>query len=259
MRKMHLKAHRETATDTALEDFVRPTVDVRGSPDRDSADTYKVRLPTVSWRRKRYQRKSVGSPLGLFEQRYGPDAVKKFQSIIEDPCSSLADVGRQFGFTRENARQTYEKIYGFSHTVTHKRKILLRRLKADSLRFSSGRLLHLRRVKEKIATEGLAPTILIEARSHLLVTNNNVRVAVVSASKLRRVKDKKYLQVTILSRQRRACDFLVLSYYNNGESMYYVIPGRVMPEKGTTIPVSSGDVKSKYSMYRDAWDLLRRG
>ena len=168
-------------------------------------------------------------------------------------------MGRQFGFTRENARQTYEKIYGFSYTVTHKRKILLRRLKADSLRFSSGRLMHLRRVKEKITNEGLAPTILIEARSHLLVTNNNVRVAVVIASKLRRVKDKKYLQVTILSKQRRACDFLVLSHFNNGDSIYYVIPTHVMPKRGTAIPVSSSDVNSKYSIYKDAWHLLRSG
>ena len=258
MRKMHPTAHRETATDTAVEGFVRRTVDVRAPPDRDIADRYKVSL-TVRQRRKRYQRKRVDSPLGLFEQRYGPDAVRRFQSIIEDPCSSLADVGRQFGFTRENARQSYEKIYGFLYTETHKRKILLRRLKADSLRFSSGRLMHLRRVKEKITNEGLAPTILIEARSHVLVTNNNLRVAVVGASNLRRINNKKYLQVTILSRQRRACDFLVVSYFNNGDSIYYVIPSRVMPEKGTAIPVSSSDVNSKYSMYKDAWHLLRSG
>ena len=150
MRKRHPKGHRETASDTALDGFVRRTADVRAQPDRDIADRYKLTLPTVRQGRRRYQRKGVDSPLGLFKQRYGPDAIRRFQGIIEDPYSSLADVGRQFGFTRENARQIYEKIYGFSYTETYKKKILLRRLKADSLRSSSGQLIHLRRDRKSV-------------------------------------------------------------------------------------------------------------
>jgi hypothetical protein len=117
--------------------------------------------------------------------------------------------------------------------------------------------LHLKGVKDKIANMGLNPRILIESGSHILMTNNNHAVAVICASKLRKIKNTKYFPVTKLSKQRQACDFFILTCLNNGDSTYYIIPSEVMPKKGAMIPVSSNNGNNRYSMFKDAWHLLR--
>ena len=99
-----------------VKDFMRHMAEVRCHADREIADMHNVTIPTVRKIRKirrRYGIKRTDSSLRLFEQRYGPKAVRSFKRIIEDASSSLADVGRHFGFTREYARQIYKKIYGF--------------------------------------------------------------------------------------------------------------------------------------------------
>jgi hypothetical protein len=257
MKKMHLEARIKTLSNGSAEDFIRHMAEVRRLTDREIADIINVSIPTVRKTRKRYRIKRGDASLRRFEERYGPDAVQRFKSIIEEPRSSLADVGRQFGFTREYARQIYRKIYGFPYTETYRNKIALRRLEADSLKFSSGRLLHLKDVKDKIGKMGLNPRILIKSGSHILMTNNNHAVAVICASKPRRTKNTKYFPVPKLSKQRQACDFFVLTCLNNGDSIYYIIPSEVMPKKGALIPVSSNNGNNKYSMFKDAWHLVR--
>ena len=96
-----------------VKDFMRHMAEVRRHADREIADMHNVTIPTVRKIRRRYGIKRTDSSLRLFEQRYGPNAVRSFKRIIEDASSSLADVGRHFGFTREYARQIYKKIYGF--------------------------------------------------------------------------------------------------------------------------------------------------
>jgi len=257
MKKMHLEARIKTPSNGSAKDLMRHMAEVRRLSDKEIADVINVSISTVRKTRKRYRIERVDSSLRRFEERYGPDAVRRFKSIIEEPRSSLADVGRHLGFTREYARQIYRKIYGFPYTQTYRNKIALKRLEADSLKFSSGRLLHLKGAKDRIANMGLDPRILIESKAHILKTNNNHAVAVICASKLRRIKNTKYFPVAKLSKQRQACDFFILTCLNNGDSIYYIIPGEVMPRKGALITVSSNNGNNKYSMFKDAWHLLR--
>lgn len=256
MKITELESYVKMSSNMTIKDFMKQRVESDGLVDREIANILGVSIPTVRKLRKWYGIKRADSSLRWFERSYGQGAVRRFKCIIEDSSSSLADVGRHFGFTRENARRIYKKIYRSPYTEAYKKKILLRRLKADSLKFSSSRLRHLKRVKDKITTMGLDPTILVEAKSHVLVTNNNLRVAVMYRSKLLQIKNKKYFPLNVVSKQRQDCDFFILYHLNNGDSTYYIIPNEIMPKKGSMIPISSEDTNGKYSKFKDAWHLL---
>ena len=239
-----------------IQGLMQQVIEINDLVDREITTIPDVNIPTVRKLRKRYGVKRADSSLRRLERSYGPGFVMKFKSIIKDPFSSLSDVGRHFGLSREYVRQIFKKIYGFPYTEIHKKKILLRRLKADSIKFSSGRLLYVKKVKDKITNMGLDPKILVEAKSHFLLTNNNLRVTVLHSSKLRQIGNTKYFYVSVIHKQRRGCDFFILSYLNNGDNSYYIIPNECMPKEGAMISISSNNTNGKYSRFKDAWHLL---
>jgi len=256
MKETELESYVKKSFNMTIKDFMKQRVEGDGLFDREIADILDVSVPTVRKLRKWYGIKRANPFFRQFERNYGPGAVRRFKGIIEDSSSSLADVGRQFGFTREYARQIYKKIYGVPYTETFKKKILLRRSKADLLKFSSSRLMHVKKIKDKITTMGLDPTIVVEAKSYVLMTNNNLSVAVLYTSKLRQIRNKKYFYVGAISKQRRGRDFFILSYVNNGDSGYYIIPNKYMPKEGTMIAISPNNTNGKYTRFKDAWHLL---
>ena len=256
MKKTELESYVKKSFNVTIKDFMKQRVESDGLFDREIANKLYVSIPTVRKLRKWYGIKRADPFFRQFERNHGPGAVRRFKDIVEDPSSSLADVGRYFGFTREYARQIYKKIYGVPYTGTYKKKILLRKSKADSLKFPSSRLMHIKKIKDKIATMGLDPAIVVEAKSYVLMTNNNLRVAVLRNSKLRQIRNKNYFPLNIVSKQMQDCDFFILYHFNNGDSTCYVIPNEIMPKKGSMIQVSSEDTDSKYARFKDAWHLL---
>ena len=73
-----------------------------------------------------------------------------------------------------------------------------------------------------------------------------------SSSKLRQIGNKKYFPINAVSKQRRGCDFFILSYLNNGDNSYYIIPNECMPKEGAMIAISSNNTNGKYSRFKDA-------
>jgi len=257
MKKTKLESFVKQSFHMTVKDFMKQRVGRDGLADRDIARILHISASTVGTLRREYGIRRPHPFFRHFERRYGPGAVKRFKAIIEDPSTSLADVGRQFGFTRETARQIYQKIYGFPHTEAYRQKLLYRRSKADSLKLSSSRrLIHLKTVKDKLTTMGLDPTVVFQGNSHLLVTNNNLRVAVFYNLKLRQTGTKKYFAVKALHKQKQGCDVFILTYLNKGVRGYYIIPNRYMPRKGTLIAISADDTNGKYTRFKDAWHLL---
>jgi len=256
MKKTQLESFVKRSFHMTVKDFMKQRVGRDGLADRDIAHILHISASTVGNLLREYGIRRPHPFFRRFERSYGPGAVKRFKAIIEDPSTSLADVGRQFGFTRETARQIYQKIYGFPYTEAYRQKLLRRRSKADSLKFSSRRLIHLKTVKDKLTTMGLNPTIVVQGNSHLLVTNNNLRVAVFYNSKLRQIGTKKYFAVKALHKQKQGCDVFILAYLNKGVRDYYIIPNRYMPKEGTLIAISADDTNGKYTRFKDAWHLL---
>jgi len=257
MKKTQLESYVKQSFHMTTKDFMKQRVEKDGLTDREISHILHISWSTVGNLRRQFGLKKLPPFYRHFERRYGPGAVKRFKAIIEDPSTSLADVGRSFGFTRETARQIYQKIYGFPYTEAYRQKLLHRRSKADSLKFSSSRrLIHLKTVKDKLTTMGLDPTIVVQGNSHLLVTNNNLRVAVFYNAKLRQTGTKKYFAVKALHKQKQGCDVFILTYLNNGVRGYYIIPNKCMPRKGTLIAISADDTNGKYTRFKDAWHLL---
>ena len=257
MKKTKLESFVKQLFHMTVKDFMKQRVGRDGLADRDIARILHISSHTVGKLRREYGIQRPHPFFRHFERRYGPGAVKRFKAIIEDPSTSLADVGRQFGFTRETARQIYQKIYGFPYTEAYRQKLLHRRSKADSLKLSSSRqLIHLKTVKDKLTTMGLDPTVVVQGNSHLLVTNNNLRVVVFYNAKLRQTGTKKYFAVKALHKQKQGCDVFILTYLNKGVRGYYIIPNRYMPRKGTLIAISADDTNGKYTRFKDAWHLL---
>jgi ribosomal protein S24E len=256
MNKAELESYVKRSFHLTLKDFLKQRIEGDGFFDREIADTLHVSISTAHKLRKQYGIKKADTVLKRFETTYGPGAVQLFQDIIEDPSTSLSDVGRSFGFTRENARQVYQKIYGFPYTEAHRQKLLHRRSEADSLKFSSRRLIHLKAVKEKLTAMGLAPTMVFEGNVYLLLTNNNLKVGVLYNGKLRQIGNSQYFAVRPIHKQKQGCDVFILTYLHKGVRGYYIIPHRYIPKDGTMITVSADDTNGKYTRFKDAWDVL---
>jgi hypothetical protein len=242
--------------DIPVQDLMQQVIKINGLVDSQIANTPDVNIPTIYKVGRQYKLKRGDFSLERLEIKYGPGFVIRFKSIIEDPSSALADVGRHFGFSREYVRLIFKKIYGFPYTEIYKKKKLIKKLKVDSLKFSSGRLMYVKKVYDTIRSMGLNPKILIESKSHFLLTNNNLRLTVLHSSKLRQIGNTKYFYVNVINKHRKGCDFFILSYLNNGDSGYYVIPNECMPKKGALIAISSNHTNGKYSKFKNAWDLL---
>lgn len=256
MKKTQLESFVKRSFHMTVRDFMKQKVEKDGLTDREISHILHIHWSIVGNLRRQFGLKKPHPFFRHFERSYGPGAVRRFRAIIEDPSTSLADVGRSFGFTRETARQIYQKIYGFPYTEAYRQKLLHRRSKPDSLKFSSRRLIHLKTVKDKLTTMGLDPTIVVQGNSHLLVTNNNLRVAVFYNAKLRQTGTKKYFAVKALHKQKQGCDVFILTYLDKGVRGYYIIPNRYMPRQGTLIAISADDTNGKYTRLKDAWHLL---
>jgi hypothetical protein len=253
MKKTKLESFVKQSFHMTLKDFMKQKVGRDGLADKDIAHILHIHWSTVGTLRREYGIRKPSPFFRHFESRYGPGAVKRFKAIIEDPATSLADVGRSFGFTRETARQVYHKIYGVPYTEAYQKKLLHRKSKADSLKLSSSRrLIHLKTVKDKLTTMGLDPTVVFQGNSHLLVTNNNLRVAVFYNAKLRQIGPTKYFAVKALHKEKQGCDVFILTYLNKGVRGFYIIPHRYMPRKGTLID----DTNGKFTRFKDAWHVL---
>jgi hypothetical protein len=53
-------------------------------------------------------------------ERY-PGIDREFVKLMNNPRYSLSDIARKYNFTREYARQIFEKIYGISYSAMIKR------------------------------------------------------------------------------------------------------------------------------------------
>ena len=257
MKRTQLESYVKRSFHMTVEDFMKQKAGRDGLADGDIAAILHISTRTVATLRREYGIQKPHPFFRRFERRYGPGAVERFKALIEDPSTSLTDVGRQFGFTRENARQIYHKIYGLPYTGAYQKKLLHRRSDAYSLKLSSSRrLIHLKTVKDKLTAIGLAPTVVVKRNVHLLVTNNHLRVAVFYSAKLKEIGLKKYFAVRPIHKQKQGCDVFILTYLDKGVRGYYIIPHSYMPKEGAMIAISSNDTDGKYRRFKDAWHLV---
>jgi DNA-binding CsgD family transcriptional regulator len=110
---MHIdKAH--------LEQFLRTKIELETLTDAQIARVLHVGSSTVSHWRHNFRIKPADKFKRKFQEKYGPDAFESFDSLIRHGAT-LQEIGRSFGFSREYARQVYNKLYQGSYSA-HQRQ-----------------------------------------------------------------------------------------------------------------------------------------
>ena len=189
-----------------------------------------------------------------FDGSYGVGAVNAFKRMIEDKNTSLADVARHFGFSREYARQAYMKIYGYPYTETHKRKLFERKRRRYLCRKISEEDEFVREVKRKIESLGLPADVSRNSQKYRILVNGYALV-LKRAMRTRSICGRKYFHFYIAAYANEDYDFLICCCRNGLEVSYYVIPRSVLPKSDISIPPKAGG-NHRYALYREAWHLL---
>lgn len=239
---------------------------------QSAIDIDEIKHLSSSSERKVYKQKGRKKCLKRFEENYGQGSVDEFKEMIEDPHSSLAEIGRYFGFSRENARLLYRKIYGFPYTETHKKKLEgKRRIREElkqkkAVKSRSKRKFYIDRVMEK--AESLGFTIMARSSgnpNNILI--NDCKVNIKGAFRPIQVCKNGYFSISRTNLERKDCDFFICVCRFRGNDIYYVIPYNAMPKYGANIPVdnhSTGGKRpstqrnTKYSQFKEAWDLVAK-
>lgn len=122
MKKSDLDAYARGPLGSNLFDFLKEKVEEEGLYDYEIARILGVGRGRIGQLRRDFGINRKNGFSRRFERKYGRDAVARFKNLVEDPKNSLADAGNYFGFSREYARQVYEKICGCPYTEAYKRK-----------------------------------------------------------------------------------------------------------------------------------------
>ena len=93
-----------------LEEFIRTKVELETLTDAQIARLLNVGTSTVSHWRNKFHIKPANKFKRKFQEKYGPDALNSFDILIQHGAT-LQEIGRYFGFSREYARQVYNKLY----------------------------------------------------------------------------------------------------------------------------------------------------
>jgi hypothetical protein len=256
-------------TTTKVFDFIHQRVESKGIDPMIVIELMKK----SDWNNSSLWNQNAPSPysktLQKLEKKYGLDVIRVFQWLIEYPFITLQDVGDFFGFTRENTRLIFKKIYGFPYSLLYARKLGFQKKVRESL--SIKRLSHSRR----FLYEHL---IIMEARRHGLVCNYHLkdypfelringktigpRIAVRKV-KLKYDSDLKYYRC---AGKKIPYDFFICVCHHEKEFIYYIIPGDVLPKGGAYLPDPTkykdssklvNKKRSKYLPFLEAWDLLK--
>jgi len=103
-----------------LEQFIRTKVEIETLTDAQIARLLNVGTSTASHWRNRFHIKPADKFKRRFQEKYGPDALECFDMMIRH-SATLQGIANYFGFSREYARQVYNKLYHGSYSA-HQRQ-----------------------------------------------------------------------------------------------------------------------------------------
>lgn len=98
-----------------IEQFLREKVEVEALTDAQIAKLLNVGTSTVSHWRNKFNIKPADKFKRKFKEKYGPDALECFDMMVKNRAT-LQEIANYFGFSREYARQVYNKLYHGSYS-----------------------------------------------------------------------------------------------------------------------------------------------
>ena len=102
-----------------IEEFIRTKIELETLTDAQIARLLHVGTSTISNWRNKFHIKPADKFKRKFREKYGPDALESFDVLIQQGAT-LQAIGRYFGFSREYARQVYNKLYQGSSRAQHR-------------------------------------------------------------------------------------------------------------------------------------------
>lgn len=190
-----------------------------------------------------------------FERRYGEGTVDKFKRMIAKPDSSLADVGRYFGFSREYSRQVYEKTHGYPYSNEYLRKKLLRKQHKIESQKISNRFIVASSIVDKLKSIGFHPFI-IKERGRYRILLGTYKLGFRMTTKSITAGEKKHFRFTGATSANLDTDFIICVCQSETRTDYYVIPSDAIPKYGVCLLQNAAPDQSKYASYKNAWHLL---
>jgi transposase len=104
-----------------IEQFIREKVEIDALTDAQIARLLNVGTSTVSHWRNKFNIKPADKFKRKFKEKYGPDALESFHMMVKNR-TTLQEIADYFGFTREYARQVYNKLYDGSYSEHLRRR-----------------------------------------------------------------------------------------------------------------------------------------
>ncbi len=95
---------------TRIEGFIRKKVEVETLTDTQIARLLGVCPSTASHWRNKFHIKPADKFRRKFKETYGPGALETFDVMVAQRAT-LQEIADHFGFSREYARQVYNKLY----------------------------------------------------------------------------------------------------------------------------------------------------
>ena len=104
-----------------IEQFIREKVEIDALTDAQIARLLNVGTSTISHWRNKFNIKPADKFKRKFKEKYGPDALESFHLMVKNR-TTLQEIADYFGFTREYARQVYNKLYDGSYSEYLRRR-----------------------------------------------------------------------------------------------------------------------------------------
>ncbi len=98
-----------------IEQFIREKVEVDALTDAQIARQLNVGTSTISHWRNKFNIKPANKFKRKFKEKYGQDSLDSFDMMVRNR-TTLQEIANYFGFTREYARQVYNKLYNGSYS-----------------------------------------------------------------------------------------------------------------------------------------------
>lgn len=103
-----------------IEQFIREKVEIETLTDAEIARLLKVGTSTISHWRNKFNIRPADKFKRKFREKYGSDALEYFDMMVKDH-TTLQEIANYFGFSREYARQVYNKLYNKSYSEHQRR------------------------------------------------------------------------------------------------------------------------------------------
>lgn len=204
-------------------------------------------------------------------EKHGPEILKDFEALFKDPFWNLSEIGRKYGFTKENARRLFLRLYGFPYGKIKKEKDLRLKQELNIWDCLQDPRTCAAIYKPGVVRLGVEAEVLVQQKCEelglkykyrpkgysidfeingKLVDVKSARVSIPSG----RNRRTRYYHFSISKRQMTEVDFFIC--YIWPLKLFYVIPneGRIIFIRAT--PNNHPNCRDNYKEYKEAWHLL---